>query len=45
MKRLRWVPARALAEEGHFIDVAAGRPIEGCLLAYYLKLRRKGGRP
>jgi hypothetical protein len=41
MKRIRWVPTATFAEEGHFIDVAAGRPVEGCLLAYYLKLRRK----
>ncbi len=43
MKRIRWVPSRTFSEEGHFIDVEAGRAIEGCLLAYYLKLRRKGG--
>ena len=43
-KRIRWVPAGAFSEEGSFIDVEARRPVEGCLLAYYLELRKKGGR-
>jgi hypothetical protein len=44
-KRIRWMPSKTFSEEGHFIDTEARRSIEGCLLAYYLELRRKGGRP
>jgi hypothetical protein len=45
MKQIRWMPSRTFSEEGYFIDAGAGRAIEGCLLAYYLRLRKKGGRP
>jgi hypothetical protein len=45
MRRIRWVPSRTFPEEGYFIDVKTQQWIEGCLLAYYLRLRRKGGRP